>query len=222
VDAPIIGRARGLDAITASLRSAATWLAQRGASYGRLAITTGVDRDVTEGELTLTIDGRSVALPVAVVAEKRKEREVELRVYFSTRPISGKATLRAPLVAPSSEVVLPQVVGDHAAALDKGDVMAALACFEVDGALRESNGTSHARAGDLKDHYTRLFGGGLTAGGIALQRGASADDGRLCAVEYTLTKIRGRDVPPQAGLMVYERGDSGLLRSLRIYDDVDA
>ncbi|HTQ31964.1 MAG TPA: hypothetical protein VMI53_12205 [Opitutaceae bacterium] len=29
------------------------------------------------------------------------------------------------------------------------------------------------------------------------------------------------DVEPQAGLLIYERGDSGLFRALRLYDDVD-
>jgi hypothetical protein len=28
-------------------------------------------------------------------------------------------------------------------------------------------------------------------------------------------------VPPQAGLAVYERGESGLLRAVRVYQDVD-
>src|SRR5436853_1368626 len=52
VDAPLIGRATGLDAIRPALRSAAAWLAQRAASYSRHATITGIDRDVTEGQLT--------------------------------------------------------------------------------------------------------------------------------------------------------------------------
>ena len=53
-------------------------------------------------------------------------------------------------------------------------------------------------------------------------QGATADDGRTCAFEYTLTKMNGRPVAPQAGLAVYERGDSGLLRALRVYDDLES
>jgi hypothetical protein len=32
--------------------------------------------------------------------------------------------------------------------------------------------------------------------------------------------VHGKGVPPQAGLAVYERGESGLLRAARIYEDV--
>ena len=53
-------------------------------------------------------------------------------------------------------------------------------------------------------------------------KGARADDGRICALEYTVVRVRGKNVPPQAGLAVYERGETGLLRSVRIYEDVDA
>ena len=54
-----------------------------------------------------------------------------------------------------------------------------------------------------------------------MQMGASADDGRICALEYTVTKVAGKSVTPQAALLVYERGDSGLLRWVRRYDDID-
>ena len=58
--------------------------------------------------------------------------------------------------------------------------------------------------------------------GIEVLKGARADDGRICALEYTVVRVRGKNVPPQAGLAVYERGESGLLRAVRIYEDVDA
>jgi hypothetical protein len=51
-------------------------------------------------------------------------------------------------------------------------------------------------------------------------KGARADDGRTCALEYTVVRLHGSEIPPQAGLAVYERGESGLLRSVRLYDDV--
>ena len=221
VDDPVFGRATGLPAMSDVLKKSGAWLGERAASYERGGATSGIDRDVTEGTLAMNVGGRSIHVPVAVVAERRKSREVELRVYFSTQAIDGKANARPPLVGPSSEIVLPQAVADHADALRKGDVMGALACFEVDGFVRDSRGKVNTKAeGGLKEFYEKLFAGGAFSGGLEMQQGGNADDGRICAIEYTLTKVAGRDVPPQAGLMVYERGDSGLVRALRIYDDV--
>jgi hypothetical protein len=52
-------------------------------------------------------------------------------------------------------------------------------------------------------------------------KGARADDGTVCALEYTVVRVHGKTVAPQAGLAVYERGTSGLLRSVRVYQDVE-
>jgi hypothetical protein len=47
------------------------------------------------------------------------------------------------------------------------------------------------------------------------------DDGRVCALEYNVVAWGGTPMPPQAGIAVYLRGDSGRLAAARIYDDAD-
>ena len=47
------------------------------------------------------------------------------------------------------------------------------------------------------------------------------DDGVRCAVEYNCVRWGIHDLPPQAGLGVYERGADGLLTAARAYDDVE-
>jgi hypothetical protein len=64
------------------------------------------------------------------------------------------------------------------------------------------------------------FGAG--GGGIDLQYCAVTDDGVRCALEYNLVRWGRYDVPPQAGLGVYERGPDGLLVAARIYDDIES
>jgi hypothetical protein len=49
---------------------------------------------------------------------------------------------------------------------------------------------------------------------------SAADDGRTCAVEFEIEKLRGDETTPKEGLMIFERGDSGLFRSVRVYDEV--
>jgi hypothetical protein len=47
------------------------------------------------------------------------------------------------------------------------------------------------------------------------------DDGVRCAVEYNCVGWGDHELPAQAGLGVYERGPSGLLAAVRLYDDIE-
>ena len=60
------------------------------------------------------------------------------------------------------------------------------------------------------------------AGGIGLQPCVVTDDGVRCALEYNCVRWGSHDLPPQAGIVVFERGPDGLLAVVRIYDDVEA
>ena len=46
-------------------------------------------------------------------------------------------------------------------------------------------------------------------------------DGVRSALEFNAVRWGGHDLPPQAGVAVYERGSSGKLREARVYDDVE-
>src|SRR5579884_1366304 len=107
VDDPIFGRTAGMPALARYLEEVAGWLSKHAASFEKVAFVTGSDRDVTEGTLGLTFDGRRVQLPVAVVAERRPEREVEVRLYYSTEPIKGTHAVRSPLLPKDDEVAVP-------------------------------------------------------------------------------------------------------------------
>jgi hypothetical protein len=222
VDDPIFGRTTGMPALQRYLDEVAAWLNKHEAAFEKVAFTMGSDRDVTEGTLALSFDGRRVKVPVAVVAERRKEREVEMRLYYSTRPINGSRAVRSPLLPQDDQIAVPPPVAAHLAALGRGDAAAIVASFEIGGTLRDPGGTLYTRdegGGTLQPFYTKLFGAGH--GGIEVLEGARADDGSTCALEYTIVKVFGKGVPPQAGLAVYERGESGLLKAARIYEDVE-
>jgi hypothetical protein len=222
VDDPIFGRTSGMPALGRYLHEVAGWMVKRQASFDKLSFIMGSDRDVTEGLLGLTFDGRRVSVPVAIVAERRKEREVELRLYYSTKPINGTHAVRSPLLPQDDEIPVPPPVRAHLDALAKGDVAGIVASFEIGGLVRDPAGDAYKReeaGGPLKGFYERLFAAG--AGGIEVLNGGRADDGSSCALEYTIVKVQGKAVPPQAGLAVYERGESGLLKAARVYEDVE-
>jgi hypothetical protein len=124
------------------------------------------------------------------------------------------------------------VVGCYLAALAAGDAAAAAGAFTPDGYLRTPTGRRYGRDGrdggdggdgrdggdGLRSFFDHWFGGD---GGIELQPCAVTDDGVRCAVEYNCVRWGIHDLPPQAGLGVYERGPDGLLAAARVYDDVE-
>jgi hypothetical protein len=89
-----------------------------------------------------------------------------------------------------------------------------------DGSFREPSGPQYTRRGtsELGSFFTMVFSAG---GGIGLQQCAVTDDGVRCALECNFVRWGRHDLPPQAGIGVYERGPDGLLAAARVYDDVE-
>ena len=174
-------------------------------------------------EVVLHLDGDDgrIGLPFAVACDHAEdERIIELRVYFSTWPLTGRHANRPPLLQPDPDLHEPDVVGEYQRALARGDVEAILAAFEPDGYMREPAGGAHVHRGtdELRALYELFFSNG---GGIPLEHCTVTDDGRACALEYNVVAWGRTELSPEAGLAVYVRGDSGKLAAARVYDDCD-
>ena len=143
-----------------------------------------------------------------------------IRSYCSQWPVDGRRHLRPPVLEPG-HVHPGDVVGRYQAALEAGDAEAVVSTFAPDGCFRGSFGPLHVRRGrsELRSFYASCFSAG---GGIGLEHCAATDDGVCCALEFNFVRWGSHDLPPQAGLAVYERGPDGLLASVRVYDDVEA
>ena len=94
-----------------------------------------------------------------------------------------------------------------------------LGTFEPAGYVREPAGGQYLHRGHdgLRAFYELLFSNG---GGIPLQHCGLIDDHTACAHEYNVVRWGKTDLPPQAGVAVYVRGQTGKLAAARIYDDV--
>jgi hypothetical protein len=105
-------------------------------------------------------------------------------------------------------------------ALGVGDIEAVLSTFAPDGYYREPIGPPfvHRGARHLRSFFSRCFSAG---GGIGLEDCAVTDDGVRCALEYNCVRWGSFDLPPQAGLGIFERGPGRLLGGVRVYDDVE-
>ena len=144
----------------------------------------------------------------------------ELRIYYSSWPLTGRHANRPPVLQPDPKLREPDVLADYQRALAAGDVDAIVAAFEPDGYAREPAGGQHIHRGPdgLRAFYERLFS---NDGGIPLEHCSVIDDGRACALEYNVVRWGKTELPPQAGVAVYVRGASGKLAAARIYDDAD-
>jgi hypothetical protein len=155
----------------------------------------------------------------AWMAESHDDQSVVFRTYCSQWPVDGRRHLRPP-VLPAGPGRPGDVVGRYWRALEAGDADAIVADFHPDGYYREPIGphATHRGPAELRSYFTRCFSAG---GGISLQGCLVTDDGTRCAVEYNCVRWGDHDLPPQAGLGVWERGPDGRLAAVRVYDDVE-
>jgi SnoaL-like domain len=218
---PVRGRVKGARAFAAFVGETHAWLEQRNVSVQ------DIDHVVTDRrgfeEVVLHLDGPNgrVDLPVAVVADRRPDGRIdELRVYHSTCPLTGRPASRRPLLQPDPKVRPPDVIGEYQHALAAGDLDAIVAAFEPDGYAREPAGDRylHTGPGRVREFHRRWLSNG---GGIPLEHCALTDDRHTCALEYNVVRRGQTGLPPEAGLAVYVRGESGKLAAARIYDAGD-
>jgi SnoaL-like domain len=219
--APLHGRIRGARAFGAYVTELTALFAQTNMSFEPVHDVVTRTRDLEEVVLHLDgIDGR-YDVPVAIVADRESDgRLVELRVYHSMWPIFGGHVHRLPLLQRDPDLRTSDVVADYQRALAAGDVDAILATFEPDAYAREPAGAEYFHRGHdgLRAFYEHLFSNG---GGIPLEHCSQLDDGRACLIEYNVVSWGRTELPPEAGVAVYVRGESGKLAAARIYDDVD-
>ncbi len=215
---PVRGRVRGRDAFARFVETTSAELRAARFDVEDVDLVVTPHRTVEEVVLRYDVGGRRVGLPVAIVTERSDAGLHELRVYFSTWPLTGSHANRPPLLQPDEAVTEPDVVGEYQRALAAGDVEATVAAFEPDATVREPAGGPYVHRGtqELRARYTSFFSNG---GGIPLEHSTGTDDGRACAVEYNVVRWGVTDLPPEAGVAVYVRGASGLLTAARIYDD---
>ena len=218
---PVRGRIRGERAFRAYASEMNVWLNQRSVSVEDVDSASDGTRGFDEVVLHVAGEAGPVRLPSAIVADKRTDGRIdELRIYFSSWPLTGRHMNRPPVLQPDPALRASDVVGDYQRALAAGDLDAIVAAFEPEGYAREPAGDPfvHRGAAALRAFYELLFSQG---GGIPLEHCTLCDDGRVCALEYNVVRWGHTELSPQAGVGVYVRGQSGKLAAVRIYDDVD-
>jgi hypothetical protein len=212
----------GTVGLRAFVADQASWLRERDAVVENVALTRTPNRTVEEVVLRLLSDlGERVELPVAVVSDRNPDRTLKaVRVYHSLWPLTGEHRVRPPLLPEDPNLHAEGAPGVYQRALAEGDLEGIVGIFEPDGYAREPSGAAYLHRGEegLRGVYVHMFANG---GGIPLEHCTLTDDGVRCAIEYNCVRWGVTEIPPQAGVAVYERGSGGLLAAARIYDDVE-
>jgi hypothetical protein len=219
---PVFGRVKGVAAFERFVDRATAWVKDRNITVENVDLVVTRLRSVEEVVLHIDRDdGRRTELPLAVAADRDENAYLrELRVYYSTWPLTDGHLVRTPLLQPDPEAHPSGDVGSYQRALAAGDVEGTVAEFEPGAWVREPAGNAYVHRGtdELRALFTRFFSNG---GGIPLEHCTVTDDGVACALEYNVVGWGRTELPPQAGIAVYVRGESGKLAAARIYDDVD-
>ena len=207
IDDPLYGRASSLTSIDPLLTRVATYFMEGKATYEHVCSTTGVDRDAAEGRLAMTIGGQARELPIAIVAERRRLREIELRVYYAPERAPGR-TVRSPLMSRAPQNGLASLVEGILDGVRKGALEQALAGFEEAGRIVDPTGRAHGKHDGAMGAFLAELGD------VDVQIGGTADDGRTACIEATVVR-HGREAAP--ALLAFQRGESGLVNELRVY-----
>ena len=216
---PKSGEIRGHKQVREFVRHNRSWLGGLHLSTETVASTAAGRRAVVELLARRPDGGRELLWPVAVVAESPDDESMVFRTYCRPWPITGPHRVRPPILK-SAPGRLDGVVGRYQAALQTGDTDAIVNTFAPQGYYRQPGGPrpDHRGRDELRSFFAETFGAG---GGIGLEPCAVTDDGVRCAVEFNCVRWGRHDLPPQAGLGVYERGPDGLLAAARVYDDIE-
>jgi hypothetical protein len=216
IDDPRHGRVEGEDAFRAYVASMREWLAQQ-RGIEPVALTSTEERTVEE--VSVKLPSEHPELPVAIATDLVADGRIDaIRVYHSFWPLTGGHEIRSPLLYEGPAIELEGAPADYQGGLAAGDADAVVASFEPDGTVREPSGGPYTYRGQAHHAiYDAMF---ANEGGIPLQFCTVTDDGTRCAIEYNAVRWGKDEIPPQAGIAVYERGPSGRLVAARIYDDV--
>jgi quercetin dioxygenase-like cupin family protein len=219
IDTPLSGAVRGEAALRTFVREQQAWLGARQARPHVVGVIKAAERVVVELVLDLVRDGAAIDLPVVLAADRAGEQVTAIRVYHSTWPLTGAHVVRAPLLPPPAVPPdEPALIRAYMGALDGPDRVAMLALFTEDGYVREPSGAQYRHAGPAgrRAFYDRALG----AGGVRLHHRTATFDGHSFAVEYVCDRWGAAELPPQAGMAVYELAGPDRLRAVRIYDDI--
>ena len=192
----------------------------------RLRTTVAPGRVLCEETLHLSHEGQKWELPVGVVTSNdRTSGAVRVHVYYTSWPFRKRHSVR-PALFSDQEPNRAEFKGSllvYLQSLLTADLDKIRDAWEADIYFREASGVPYIHWG--KNALVEYFKGLFANGAPMIRDDTVNEGGRTVFMEFTVFGWNGqpwKHSDQQGGLAVYERtSQDGLMRAIRIYDDVD-
>jgi hypothetical protein len=214
---PLDGLISGRDKIKKYIIKQKDWLNTKNARVEIFNIIDVKNRVVIELNIFYDKGEKTVELPFVIVLDIENNIIINIRIYHSTWPTTGKHSVIKPLLKPDDNLIEPEIITEYMKGLKNADKDLVLSLFEEDAYVQEPSGSKYKHTG--KSGRNNFYSFALDKGGVSLKHCTATFDGRHFAVEYVFDEWGDKKFEPQAGIAIYEIGESGKLAAVRIYDD---
>ncbi|MEM1138604.1 MAG: hypothetical protein AAGH45_01885 [Pseudomonadota bacterium] len=215
----------GADAIGQFVQDFNAWITPMSPRYEHVRTTKASRRVLSECMVHLNDGSSDWSLPVGIVTSRDEDGSIRVHVYYTNWPFNKghavrKALFRDPL---PDQDAFDGHVKHYIQCLLTADLDRIVEAWEADIYFREPSGLPYVHWG--KNNVVTYFSG-LFANGAPMLRDDTVNQGeRTVFMEFSIIGWNGVEWPEekwQAGLASYEcTSRHGLMRAIRIYDDVE-
>ena len=186
INTPIEGEISGKIAFKNYVSKRKDWLNTKNAKPELFNYISSDDRIVAEFIVYFEKEGKTIDLPVVLVADLEYDLVSKIRTYYSSWPLLGKHIGRKPMLKPVEYLDEPDIIQSYMEGLMKADKDLVLSLFEKDAYVREPSGSLYKHEGEFgrKEFYSSALG----SGGIPLKHCTATYDGKSFAVEYLIAQ----------------------------------
>ena len=214
---PLDGEIKGRNNIKNYIINQKEWLISKKAKVDVINTIDNDNRIVIELVINYNKQDILIELPVGVVLDIENKSINNIRIYHSTWPITGEHVIIKPILEPEKLRDEPDIISLYMQGIKNADKDFVLSLFEENAYVQEPSGLKFRHYG--KTGREKFYNMTLRNGGVPLKHCTSTYDGKHFAVEYIFDEWGHKKFEPQAGITVYEIGESGKIAAVRIYDD---
>lgn len=214
---PLDGKIIGRDNIKNYILKQKEWLNTKKAKVEVINSIDITNRIVIEFVIYLNKGNKEIELPIVAVLDIENFFISSIRIYHSTWPLTGKHVVIKPILEPEDNLDEPDIISLYMEGIKNADKEFVLSLFEDKAYIQEPSGSKFRHQG--RTGREKFYSYALDKGGVPLKHCTATFDGKHFAVEYVFNEWGDKKFEPQAGIAIYEIGESGKIAAVRIYDD---
>ena len=214
---PLEGKIFGRDNIKKYFIQQKEWLNTKKAKVDIINTIDINHRIVIEFVIFFNKQNQSIELPIVAVLDIENNSISSIRIYHSSWPLTAEHIVIKPILEPEENLDEPDIISLYMQGIKNADKEFVLSLFEEKAYVQEPSGSKFRHQG--KTGREKFYSFALDKGGVPLKHCTATFDGKHFAVEYVFDEWGDKKFEPQAGIAIYEIGESGKIAAVRIYDD---